>query len=140
MRFCAGGVMVALILGMAGAVVAQSPLQSSSSTLKEGQPVPEKCVLEAKALEPLLTQSTPRSGWVNIVACDDLAWQYAMDRPGHIIRSQGDSLLDFTRHAKVFRASEFPLRRSKTVESRAVARVKASTAPVAKAPSVVPAM
>ena len=138
-KFFRVALMVALILGLVGVVMAQSPMQFLSSTVRAGQPVPQKCLLEGMAIESRLALSPQRSGWVNIVACDEMVWREAMNRPSHIIRSQGDSLVDFTRHAKVFNAAEFPARRVKTVELRmAVVPAKAAPAPVA--PATVPAM
>ncbi len=138
MKFFRIGLVGGLILGMTGAVMAQSSLQFLSSTLRAGQPIPQTCRAEGEVLEAVLARSPQPKGWVNVVACDDLAWERALEAPGHRVSYQGNALLDFTTRTKVFDAAEYPARRGRAVENRLA--VKDAPVRVAATHSSVPAM
>lgn len=135
------GLIAAFILGTAGSALAQSPLRFLSSSVKAGQPVPKECLAEAKVLESFLAQSPQRKGWINVLACDERAWQNALDAPGHMVDYQGNSAVDFTGHEKVFDAAQFRERRVKSNEpTMRVAAIKVSPAPVTAIASPVPSI
>lgn len=134
------GLLDGLVFGITGAAVAQSSMQLLS-TVRLGQPMQQDCLAEANMLQLHLAQSAQPKGWVNVLACDEVAWEKALEAPGHRIAYQGNALLDFTTRTKVFNAAEYPVRKIKAVEPRpAVAVAKGPSAP-AVAPHVsVPAM
>jgi hypothetical protein len=134
------GLLAGLVFGMTGAAVGQSSMRLLS-TVKRGQPIPQDCLAEANALQLHLAQSTQPKGWVNVLACDEVAWEKALETPGHSIAYQGNALLDFTTHTKIFNAAEYPVRRIRVVETRmAIAAPKNSPTLVAGPLPAVPAM
>ncbi|MGD0647270.1 MAG: hypothetical protein ABR971_04685 [Acidobacteriaceae bacterium] len=138
MNFFRIGLVASFILGMTGAVVAQSPLQFLSSTVEAEQPISPACLAEGEVLQAVLARSPQPKGWVNIVACDDLVWQQALEAPGHRVNYQGNALLDFTTRTKVFNAAEYPARKGRAVENRLA--VKDAPVRLAATHSSVPAM
>jgi hypothetical protein len=140
MKFFRMGLLVGMVFGITGAAVAQSPMQLLS-TVRLGQPIPQDCLAEANALQLHLAQSAQPKGWVNVLACDEVAWEKALEAPGQRIAYQGNALLDFTTRTKVFNAAEYPVQRIKAIEPRiAIAAAKGSSAPVVVPHLSVPAM
>ena len=127
MKFFCRGLLAGLIVGMSAAAVGQSSMQLLS-TAGLGQPIPQDCVAAADALQVHLAQSAQPRGWVNVVACDEVAWENVLQIPGHRIAYQGNAVLDFTTRTKVFNAAEYRVRRIKAIEPRmAIAAAKDSS-------------
>jgi hypothetical protein len=122
-KFFRFGLVAGFILAIPGAAIAQSPLQFLSLTVKAGQPIPQTCLAEGEVLQAVLARSPQPKGWVNVVACDDVAWQRALAAPGHRVSYQGNALLDFTTRTKVFNAADYPARKAAPVETRLAVKV-----------------
>jgi hypothetical protein len=143
-KFFRIGMLAGLVLGLSGAAIAQSPMQLLS-TVRPGEAPPQSCLAAANVLQRNLAQSAQPKGWVNVVACDEVAWENALEVPGHRIAYQGNALLDFTARTKVFNAAEYPVRRVKGFEPRmAMGLPKGSpdsvVSPHAAVSAIVPAM
>ncbi len=138
MKFFRIGLVAGFILGMTGAVMAQSPLGFVSSTIKAGQPVAQACLAEGEVLRAVLAGSAQPKGWVNIMACDEMAWERALEAPGHRVSYQGNALLDFTTRTRIFNAAEYRARRGRAVVNRLA--VKDAPDRVAAPHTSVPAM
>jgi hypothetical protein len=120
------------ILGITGAALAQSPVQFVSSIVKAGQPVPQSCLAEAKVFQTKLALYPQRKGWTNVIVCDELAWQNAMERPGHDFLVEGNYLVDLTAHTFIFDGSDFVTHKVKAVgRSTMVAVIPNSPVPLA---------